>query len=241
MVAFHNLAELMNETPDPREADTTVEFAEKSSGYHIVENRAAVHAAQQDASKVIAHISPGHGSASIKTSDGKSHTAPRPSAKPLTLSNWSVTVEHWDPPKDLYDIETVAVQHNTTHHFDKLVSWQSIDELKNGSGRGYYKTTFNWKRSKDVSGAVMYFGPIVHTIRASINGHTLPPLDVTWARADILNYLKDGENVVEAVVTTNLVNVLKTIWDKLETSGVYASAGLLSGPAASPPPQDYGL
>ncbi|KAI9740347.1 MAG: hypothetical protein M1834_004926 [Cirrosporium novae-zelandiae] len=172
-------------------------------------------------------------SGSFTTSDGLTHSASTPSSQSFTLTNWTLTVERWDPPSNLSAITTQAIKSNTTHLLPTLTSWQEISSLQNVSGRGYYRTTFNWS-ALNSTGAIIDFGAIVHTIRVSINGQTLPPLDTTWARADIGTYLVQGENVVEAVVSTTLINVLRPIWYDLVTSGTGPSVP--AGPA-----QDYGL
>jgi hypothetical protein len=70
-----------------------------------------------------------------------------------------------------------------------------------------------------------------------INGHHLPPLDISWARADVGSFLQHGKNTVEVIVSTTLGNVLRTYWDELETSGKLASAVV-----ADPPNEEgYGL
>ncbi|KAL5434257.1 hypothetical protein PMIN07_009197 [Paraphaeosphaeria minitans] len=169
----------------------------------------------------------------------------------FTLNNWSLTVEHWDPPVDLYNYTSGALKHNTTHHLPSLVSWIDILGLQNVSGRGYYSTTFVWPPNTPASagpgsspkGAFIDFGPVYHTLRASLNGRPLPPLDVAAARADIADYLVEGVNRVDAVVATPLGNVLRPIWTFLESSGEgpgSPDAGLEHG--FMPPPQGrYGL
>lgn len=162
-----------------------------------------------------------------------------PTGISTTLSNWTLIAESWTPSSDLYDVET-TIKTNTTHHLGVLTSWQNIDSLQNVSGIGYYSTSFTWSgssysnNSSSADGAIIDLGAIFHTIRVTINGHTLPPLDLTWARADITQYLVDGENKVEAVVTTPLLNAMRPIWNKLLSSGDPPQY-----PAA--PAQDYGL
>ncbi|KAF2205690.1 hypothetical protein GQ43DRAFT_477176 [Delitschia confertaspora ATCC 74209] len=171
----------------------------------------------------------------------------------FSLKNWILVVEHWDPPSDLYNYTDGAYRHNTTHHLQDLVSWQDIPGLKNVSGRGYYSTTFIWPPSSSSSagienatkpsGAFLNFGAVYHTLRASLNGHHLPPLDVTDAQTDITPFLVDGINVVEAVIATPLGNVLRPMWDKLMSSGESPSspdAGARNGFVA-PPLGVYGL
>jgi hypothetical protein len=158
------------------------------------------------------------------------------------VTNWNLVVEHWDPPSDMLNIEGGAAKHNTTHFLPNPVSWQQISGLQNVSGRGYYSASFQWPPSASAaraSGAIIDFGPIVHTLRASINGNMLPPLDVTSAKADISQWLVQGENKVEAVVATKLGNVLRPIWDQLQTSGTGPSSPEAGGPP--PPIAHYGI
>jgi hypothetical protein len=168
----------------------------------------------------------------------------------LTLSNWTLIVEHWDPPANLTEIDVVALKSNTTHYLPNLTSWLNIPGLQNVSGRGYYSTTFSLPVGYSIQGkasaspthprapVIIDFGAIYHTLRVSVNGHTLPPLDLNWARADISQYLVEGKNQVEAVVATTLFNRLKAMAGELETSGVNVTTG--SG-LLTDPERGYGL
>jgi hypothetical protein len=179
-------------------------------------------------------------------SNDKTETLNSVAITPITISNWTLIAEHWDPPSDLFDIEGGSVKHNTTHTLPNLISWQQISGLQNVSGRGYYSASFQWPpmessgmNSGSPDGAIVDFGFIVHTLRVSINGHLLPPLDVTVAKTDISHLLVNGTNKVEAVVATPLGNILRTIWDQLQTSGESAADPSGGGPA--PPVANYGL
>jgi hypothetical protein len=179
----------------------------------------------------------------FKTSTNDTKTIQGPSASPITLSNWTLIVEHWDPPTDLYNYTHGALKHNTTHQLPHLVSWLDIPSLQNVSGRGYYSTTFIWPPPDSADGAFIDFGAVYHTLQASVNGRRIPPLDVTHAKADITNYLVAGVNKVEAVVATPLGNVLRPIWSQLMSSGE-GPASADAGPNRGfvPPPQGrYGL
>lgn len=176
-------------------------------------------------------------SAAAESSRYTSNNAP----SVANLSNWTLTVEHWDPPADLYNITGGAYKHNTTHHLTQLVSWQEIAGLQNVSGRGYYSTTFNWPPSsiETQDGAILDFGWVYHTLEVSLNGHLLPPLDVTSPKVDIKQWLVAGENKLEAVVATPLGNALVPIWYKLLTSG--EGPGSPDASTVPPPVGDYGL
>ena len=181
------------------------------------------------------------GHASYVTAKGANRTVQVPKASTITLQNWTLIVEHWNPPANLYDIEGGAATHNTTHHLTNLVTWQQIPGLQNVSGRAFYSTSFVWHPSgagsfkRSQGGAIIDFGYVLHTISVQINGHTLPPLDVTAPNVDITEWLVEGVNSVVTEVATPLGNVLQPIWDSLKTSGT-GTAG-----TARPITQDYGL
>ncbi|KAK3636141.1 hypothetical protein LTR56_014304 [Elasticomyces elasticus] len=158
---------------------------------------------------------------------------------PSSLSNWTLIAEHWDPPADLYNISAGATKHNTTHHLPQLISWQQIPGLQNVSGRGYYSTTFDWPLNTTADGALLDFGWVYHTLRATLNGRQLPPLDVTSPKIDVGKCLIPGVNKLEAVVATPLGNVLIPIWYQLQTSG--EGPGSPDASTVPPPVGQYGL
>ncbi|KAL2004612.1 hypothetical protein VTN00DRAFT_3348 [Thermoascus crustaceus] len=217
---------------------------------HVTSTSGPVLAVSYDSVKgLIAHIGAALDAtvAQIATSIGDTHIF-KATASPFSLSKWTLTAEHWDPPADLSDIDTIAVKSNTTHSVSKLVSWQEIEGLQNVSGRGYYKTTFTWPPSSPSdgasippTGAYITFPPIVHTLRVLINSHPLPPLDDTAPEADISQYLVPGDNTVEAIVATTLVNRLRPFWYDLQTSGLGTRTSHFGGTTALPEARDYGL
>ncbi|KAJ5909561.1 secreted protein [Penicillium tannophilum] len=175
----------------------------------------------------------------ITLSTGKKVSLSPMSTKPFTLDNWDVEIESWTPLPDFYDAEG-ATRTNQTFHIPSLVPWNQISHtLANVSGIGYYTTTFTWPpaSSSSVSGAFIDLGSITHTARVMINGHHVPTLDISWARADVGSFLQHGKNTLEVVVSTTLGNVLRTYWDELETSGKLAAAVVADPPAE----EDYGL
>lgn len=178
--------------------------------------------------------------------NGSQISLPASSASPLTLADWNLTVEAWLPPdpSNLYlDSGIYSRKVNSTYAVPKLLPWSNISsELYNVSGRGYYSTSFSWPPSADpsASGAVLNLGAIVHTARAFVNGRQLPPLDVTWAKADIGSYLVNGTNTIEVIVSTPFGNGLRPYWGQLRSSGTVTS--LNPSNANSPPkPMGYGL
>ncbi|KAJ5797556.1 uncharacterized protein N7503_006852 [Penicillium pulvis] len=175
----------------------------------------------------------------ITLSTGKKVSLSPMSTKPFTLDDWDLEIESWTPLPDFYDAEG-ATRTNQTFHIPSLIPWNQISHtLVNVSGIGYYTTTFTWPpaSSSSVSGAFIDLGSITHTARVMINGHQVPTLDISWAKADIGSFLQHGKNTLEVVVSTTLGNVLRTYWDKLETSGKLASVVFADPPAE----EDYGL
>ncbi|KAJ5538640.1 secreted protein [Penicillium frequentans] len=175
----------------------------------------------------------------ITLSTGKKVSLSPMSTKPFTLGSWDLEIESWTPLPDFYDAEG-ATRTNQTFHIPSLIPWNQISHtLANVSGIGYYTTTFTWPpaSSSRVSGAFIDLGSITHTARVMINGHHVPTLDISWARADIGSFLRHGKNTLEVVVSTTLGNVLRTYWDELEISGKLASAVVADPPAE----EDYGL
>ena len=171
--------------------------------------------------------------------DPSQYYPPASAETPMDLTDWSLIIEHWDPPSDLsMMLPSDTVKYNSTHQLpDGLKSWKDIDSsLITASGRGYYNATFTWSPSNLTNAAIVDFGAVFHTISASINGHVLQPLDLTWAKADISDYAVSGENVVEVVVATPLLNTLRPLW-----SDLMSAANGTTTPIEDQPPLDYGL
>lgn len=183
-------------------------------------------------------------SQTLLLSNGSSTTL-KPMLNPeSTLANWNLVVESWTAPQDIYDIEAGATKTNSTpYNLSSLEAWSDISPaLANVSGLGYYHSTFDWSSSSSSdstssSGAFIDLGAIIHTARVRINGNILPPLDPTWARADIGEYLVDGTNEVDVVVSTPLSNALRSAWSELETSGKLATVVVPVPPSV----MEYGL
>lgn len=162
-------------------------------------------------------------------------------AEPFNLSNWQLVAEHWEAPSDLFDAETIAQKHNTTHELTSLLSWTEIPALQNVSGIGYYSTTFQWPpvTGGSVDGAYIQFPSILHAIQVSVNGQKLPSLDYTNANADIGPYLRHGNNEVLAVVPTTMWNYLRSIFSQLKDQG--SPPGLLKYSSVLPAISPNGL
>ena len=196
-----------------------------------------------DHGKVELKVGPDHnGKPTYTRSDGAKKSVNAAPGSPLTLTNWDVTIEHWAAPDNLYDIEGGSKILNTQHVMQHPVSWQQIPELKNVSGRGYYSVSFDWPPSRSwnqVDGAFIDFGFIAHTLQATLNGHALPPLDVTQPMTDITAWLVHGKNKLHVAVSTTLSNAIQPVFALIETSGTHANDPVAG--TVPPPYMDYGL
>ncbi|KAI9046008.1 uncharacterized protein KD926_005954 [Aspergillus affinis] len=83
--------------------------------------------------KSAAHIVSGTWDVPLTLSDGRvyqtSSIRQPPSAFPL--NNWTLVLEHWEAPRDLYDASPVASKRNTTHSLTSIVSWTEIPTIAN--------------------------------------------------------------------------------------------------------------
>ena len=181
-------------------------------------------------------------SQTVTLSNNSTITLPESSLPSIALTNWTLTVESWTSPSNPEDLSGSAARTNTTYGPlpSTLVPWNQIStSLTNVSGRGYYSTEFTWPPSSSDTpdGAILTLPPIYHTARVLINNITLPPLDVTYPEADIGAYLNQGENTIDIVTSTPLGNVVRGIWDSLETSGKLATVTEPTPPGE----KDYGI
>jgi hypothetical protein len=179
----------------------------------------------------------------LQLNNGTSVTLPGVSSSAIIPSQWNLTIEAWTAPADFNNSGATADKSNSTYTLTELIPWNEIDApdypLQNISGRGYYSTQFTWPPSganETLAGAIVDFGYIVETARASLNGQALPPLDPTSAKADLGPYLREGTNQLDVVVASILGNSLRPVWDDQfcggktpVSSGVGAPASLAYG------------
>ncbi|KUI65520.1 hypothetical protein VM1G_01214 [Cytospora mali] len=193
------------------------------------------------------------GSATLTFDSGKTATfdASLPAATGLTA--WDIEIEDWHAPDDLFDIEagTAITLHNFTDH--ALVPWTALGAgFENVSGVGRYHTQFHVPSlpSANVNmaagsaqrvGALLSLGPVVNTIRVSIDGVQLPPIDPARPVVDISSYIGEvgQEHELTVEVTTTLFNRVKSMRDNIM---MWGQAAAVSEPLyASEGPFEYGL
>lgn len=132
-----------------------------------------------------------------------------------------MTLEHWLPPDDLFDVEIIANRINVTFTLagPDLKPWCEISpSLTNVSGIDYYTTSFLWPPSLgSADGVVLRLPPITQGVSASLNRHNLPRVDITHPISDLSSYLVKGENYLSLSVASTLWNVARPMWEKLRT------------------------
>ncbi|RAH44977.1 uncharacterized protein BO95DRAFT_391087 [Aspergillus brunneoviolaceus CBS 621.78] len=160
---------------------------------------------------------------SLPLSNGKTITqlTNRTVAPSITLSNWTLTVEHWSHPLNIRDASTVALKHNTTHRLTSLVSWRDIPAIANASGIGYYTHSLAWSPSASASGAYLLLPKATNGARVYVNGHRVPPFDYQAPKINISPYLHAGANEITVEVPSVMWNYLRSIFDELWTGGIY--------------------
>ncbi|RAL14117.1 uncharacterized protein BO97DRAFT_448686 [Aspergillus homomorphus CBS 101889] len=165
----------------------------------------------------------------IPLSNNKTLTLGPMLAPAMALDNWTLTIESWIPPAEIYDVSAGPVRTNTSayHLGSTLRPWAEIDgALRNVSGAGYYSTAFGLSRDytrEGGGGVVIDLGRVSHAVRVRVNGWDIGPLDLTDARKDIGEWVREGKNEVEVVVASPLGNVLRQYWDVIESGGKKAA------------------
>ncbi|TID14360.1 hypothetical protein E6O75_ATG09439 [Venturia nashicola] len=172
--------------------------------------------------KVAAHSNP----SSVTLSTGENVLINSTSIQPtFPLANWTLTLEHWLPQENLYDLTPDAKKINYSIPIptstSSLQSWSTLG-YKNVSGIGYYSTTFQWtsSTSSSTNGAHLTLPPITHGISGTLNNNALPIFDITNPVVDITPLLITGSNELRLRVSSTLMNSLGAFWGELETFGV---------------------
>lgn len=168
--------------------------------------------------------STGSSNRTLKLSNGNTQALGAKNAAPsFQLTNWTLVAEHWQAPKNMSDVTTIAKKHNATHHLHSPVSWLDIPGLHNASGVGYYSTQFTWPPSaaggNGSDGAYLSLPQISHGLKLFVNGHAVQTLDFAKPLVDLEPFLHRGSNKVLAVVPTLMWNYIRSIFSELKMSG----------------------
>jgi len=162
-------------------------------------------------------------SSSVSTTFGLQQAINTRSVQPAySISNWSLVIEHWGPPDNLYDVDLGAKKVNLTIPIQgpALKSWKDLG-FPDVSGIGFYNTTFDWNPSllSYTGGAFLILPPVSDGVVGILNGKRLPVFDITNPTLDITSFLKEGKNVLQLKVSSTLKNSLRPIWADLRTAG----------------------
>ncbi|KAK7733053.1 hypothetical protein SLS53_008382 [Cytospora paraplurivora] len=193
------------------------------------------------------------GSAEITFDSGKTVEFDISLPAPTSLRTWDIDIEDWHAPADLFDVE--AGTSITVHRFkgQALVPWASLGPgFENVSGVGRYTTQFAVTSLPYTNttpagttrriGAFLSLGPpVFDTVRVSIDGVQLPPIDPVKPVTDISSYIGETgqEHELAVEVTTTLFNRVRSMADEVMVWGQVAA--VRQPLYASEEPYDYGL
>ncbi|KAE8332811.1 hypothetical protein BDV39DRAFT_166806 [Aspergillus sergii] len=210
---------------------------------HVIWSSNSVLGYYVDSGKVWAKAAASDSATSVKLSSGKTVTLDQQGQSQFSLGNWSVVIEQWLPPDNLYDVETVANKKNLSLSVSgsNLSSWKDLG-YQNASGVAYYTSSFFWpKKETGATGAYLVIPPVSHGIIISINGNEIPAVDITNPTTDVSTYLVQGDNTVVLTVSSTLHNCLIPIWDQLLTGGAAPMLNYSALEEMGFHPQEYGI
>ncbi|KAB8275193.1 hypothetical protein BDV30DRAFT_236897 [Aspergillus minisclerotigenes] len=170
-----------------------------------------------DSGKVWAKAAASDSATSVKLSSGKIVTLDQQGRSQFSPGNWSVVLEQWLPPDNLYNVETVANKKNVSFSF------------------------FWPKEETGATGGYLVIPPVSHGIQISINGNEIPAIDITNPTTDVSTYLVQGDNTVVITVSSTLHNCPMPIWDQLLTGGVAPSLNYSALENMGSQRQEYGI
>ena len=162
------------------------------------------------------------GLASLYYSDGSTYELNVEAPQDITLDQWNLTVESWEPGEKVLRTEDRGLGYTTTEatyttvkrHIEvgktELIPWKDIEAIgPYVSGVGTYSTAFvlpeDWN---DDHGIIFKASSICGgTASLTVNGVNTP-INMNDVAADISAYVHPGENTIEVRVTTSLKNIL---------------------------------
>ncbi|UDD54805.1 hypothetical protein AFCA_002448 [Aspergillus flavus] len=102
---------------------------------HVIWSSDSVLGYYVDSGKVWAKAAASDSATSVKLSSGKTVTLDQQGQSQISLGNWSVVLEQWLPPDNLYDVETVANKKNVSLSVSgfSISSWKDLG-YQNSSG-----------------------------------------------------------------------------------------------------------
>lgn len=134
-----------------------------------------------------------------------------------TLGGWNLTVETYGPFLNNDSVEANITTVNVGV-LDALVPWTEISGIEHHSGVGTYRTGFEIS-TDNLTAILVDFGPVLHTMKAWVNGQQVSAIDPTNPVADISDLIMTGNNYIEIQVTTSLFNTVKANLDHVLSIG----------------------
>ncbi|WP_198664195.1 glycosyl hydrolase [Jiangella endophytica] len=139
-----------------------------------------------------------------------------PAPQPLRLTDWSLSVDSWTPgpsglPGDTAHTAIGPVD-VTAAEDGALPPWSDLGpDLADVAGIGTYTAEFrldpDWE---SVTGAYLDLGTAVDTVRVSVNGRELPPVNqMDPGHVDIGDRLRPGDNTITVRVASTLLNAVR--------------------------------
>lgn len=168
---------------------------------------------------------PESGISTVTYSDGTTHKTSEASVpEDITLDNWNLTVQDWQPGEKIIRTEDRGLGYTTseaTYATNKvdvnvgqtaLVPWKEIPNVGEGvSGVGIYTTSFTLPETWDTATNVLRFKADSFgggTAAIFVNGERVA-VNMDNQTADLSKAVKAGENTIEVRVTSSLRNRIK--------------------------------
>lgn len=175
-------------------------------------------------------------------SNGKKYERQVKAPENISLTNWNLVVENWQPGEKVTRQEDRGLGYISVEEYYEtnkplinvgltdLIPWKDIEKVgKSVSGIGSYSTIFklpnNWNKH---NGAYLKLGSLNGgTASVFVNGEKAGTVDITNPGIDISELLIKGENILEVKVTSNLNNRL---WGSFPTQeyGLTGEATLIT-------------
>lgn len=126
-------------------------------------------------------------------------------SKDIKINDWGLTVESWTKGDTVLDMKKTNIN---VGKLDKLVTWDKIEGLKNVSGIGEYKATFEMSNEYKLGEkAYIHTGKIKDAFGVTINGENVIVNQISGV-GDISEYLVKGINEIKITVATSMLNAI---------------------------------
>ncbi|PVI04053.1 hypothetical protein DM02DRAFT_694583 [Periconia macrospinosa] len=134
-----------------------------------------------------------------------------------TLDSWNLTVESHGPYLNGSSFEA-NITTIDVGMLDHLVPWTRIPQIEHVSGIGTYRTQF-YTKTDEATALLVNFGPVLHTMKAWLNGKQVLAIDSTHPVVDVSDLVVSGSNIMEIEITTSLFNAVKANIDRIMSIG----------------------